>query len=157
MQDLMLNQLAPISNPKNKKVKTLYAFFEWPFFIFRTNEFNKGFSFFPTILDGWEDSFKLVWFKKLSWFRQKFCFLLINFVSRVPSFYIQTKVRLKNRLTTVHLLQCKINFFIYVCFWGRNLLQNKEHPSWETSINTKKIFFDSSALVYICLYSPTFV
>ena len=117
----------------------------------------KVFHFFQTILDGWKDSFKLVWFRKLSWFRQKFCFLLINFVSRVPSFYIQTKVRLKNRLTTVHLLQCKINFFIYLCFWGRNLLQNKEHPSWETSINTRKNFFDSSALVYICLYSPIFV
>ena len=51
----------------------------------------------------------------------------------------------------MHLLQCKINFFIHLRFWGTNLLQIKEHPSWEASINIKKSFFDSFTLVYIRL------
>ena len=37
--------------------------------------------------------------------------LLSNLVPSAPSFYIRTKSRLKNRVTTVHLLQCKTNFF----------------------------------------------
>ena len=36
--------------------------------------------------------------------KKKF-FLLVNLVLRVPSFYIRTKFRLKNRLTIVHLLE----------------------------------------------------
>ena len=88
--------------------------------------------------------------------------MLINLVPRVPSFCIRTKFRLKNRVTTVYLLQCKTNFFIYLCFWERNLLQIKKHLSWEASINIKKKLFwfvytclHSSALVYICLDSSS--
>ena len=62
----------------------------------------------------------------------------------------------------MHLLQCKTNFFIYLCFWVRNLLQIKKHLSWEASINIKKIFFwfvctrlHSSTPVYIRLHSSS--
>ena len=58
---------------------------------------------------------------------------------RVPSFYIQAKSRF--RVTTVHLLQCKTNFFIHLCFWEKNLRKIQEHPSWKASINIKKKFF----------------
>ena len=56
-----------------------------------------------------------------------------NLVPKVPFFYIQTKFRLKNSVTTVYLLQCKTNFFIHICFQKRTLRQVKEHLSWETS------------------------
>ena len=80
-----------------------------------------------------------------------------NLVTRVPSFYIRTKSKLKNRVTTVHLLQCKTNVFICICIWGRSQLQVKEYRSWEASINTKNKFFDSFTLVYNCLGSSTLV
>ena len=86
-------------------------------------------------------------------------FLLINFVPKILSFYIRIKFRLKNRVITVHLLQCKTNFFIYLCFWGRNLGQIKEHPPLQASINIiKKVFLiplHSSTLVYIHLDSSS--
>ena len=100
----------------------------------------------------------------------------------MPSFYIRTEYRLENRVTTVHLLQCKTNFFIRLCFLHSST-QVKEHPFWEASINIKKNYFlirlhlstsvynrlvtrlqsssDSSTLVYIRLvtrlHSPTLV
>ena len=62
-------------------------------------------------------------------------FFLSNLVPRVPFFYIQKKSRLKNRDTT--------------------------HQSWEVSIDIKKKkkkkIIDSFTLVYIRLYSSTFV
>ena len=83
-------------------------------------------------------------------------FWLTNLFPRVPSFYIWTKFRLKNHVTTVYLLLCKTKLFIYLCFWGRSLRQINEHPSWEVSINIKKkdfLFFlhlpTSFTLVYI--------
>ena len=108
------------------------------------NKFHKG------ILNSWEISSKSVCSKTISLIRQKI-FLPINLVPRVPFFYIRTKFRLKNRVTTVHLLQCKTIFFVHLCFWGRNLRQIKEHPSWETSINIKKKFF------LILLHLSTFI
>ena len=38
----------------------------------------------------------------------------INLIPSVPSFYIRTKFRLKTRVNTVHLLQCKTNFLIHL-------------------------------------------
>ena len=46
----------------------------------------------------------------------KIVFFAYQPIPRVPFFYIRTKFRLKNRVTTVHLLQCKTNFFIHLCF-----------------------------------------
>ena len=44
----------------------------------------------------------------------------------------------------------KTNFSIHLWFWGRNLLQIKEHPSWEASIKfQRKMFFDLFTLAYI--------
>ena len=51
--------------------------------------------------------------------------MLSKLVPSVPSFYIRTKSRIKNGVTVVHLLQCKINFVIHLCFWGRNLRKLK--------------------------------
>ena len=51
--------------------------------------------------------------------------MLRNVVPGIPSFYIRIKSRLKNLVTTVHLLQCKTNFFIRLCFWGRHLCKLK--------------------------------
>ena len=34
-------------------------------------------------------------------------------------------------------------------------MQIKEHPSWEDSINIKKVFFDSFTLVYVRLDSSS--
>ena len=106
-------------------------------------------------MDCWEISSKSVCSRKISLFRQKN--LLSNLIPRVPSFYIRIKSRVKNRVTTVHLLQCKTNFFIRL-FFLHSSTQVKEHPFWEASVNIKKkIFFDSLTLVYICLHSSTFV
>ena len=58
-------------------------------------------------------------------------FFLSNLVPRVPFFYIQKKSRLKNRDTT--------------------------HQLWEVSIDIQKKIIDSFTLVYIRLYSSTFV
>ena len=77
-------------------------------------------------------------------------FLLINLVPRVPFFYEWGKLRLKNRVTAVHLLPRRTNFLIHICFWRRNLCQIKKHLSWEASINLKKGFL-------IRLHSSTFV
>ena len=86
--------------------------------------------------------------------------MLSNLVPRVPSFYIRTKSKLKNRVTIVHFLQCKTNFFIRLCFWGEKSTQIKKHPSWEASITIKKIFLirlDSSTFVNTRLQSSRFV
>ena len=45
--------------------------------------------------------------------------------ARVPSFCIQTKFRLKNRVATVYILQCKINFFISSSLTGLSLIPLK--------------------------------
>ena len=79
------------------------------------------------------------------------------------TFLYEQNLDKKSRITTLHLLQCKTNFLIHLCFWGRNLCQIIEYPSWD------KIFFlirlhsptfvynrlNSSWLVYVCLDSPT--
>ena len=89
----------------------------------------------------------------------KKCFWVINFVPKLLSFYIRIEFRLKNRVTTVRLLQFKTSSFIYLCFWGRNLRQIKEHPPLQASINIiKKVFLiplHSSTLVYIHLDSSS--
>ena len=122
MQNLMLNRLAPISNSKNKKGKSLYAL---PQFL--------G-NFFQVSL---KEKNQLVLTNKI--------FLLIILIPRVLSFYIRTKFRLKNCVTTVHLLQCKTNFFIHLCFEGEIYYYHLELPR------------DSSSLIYIRLDSSTFV
>ena len=79
--------------------------------------------------------------------------LLTNFVLRIPSFYIRTKARWKNRVTTVHLLQCKTNI-IRLSFWGRNLRKLKNIHLGKPPLISKKIFLirlHSSTLVYIRL------
>ena len=81
--------------------------------------------------------------------------MLINLVPRVSSFYLWTKFRLKNRVTTVYLLQRKTNFFIHLCFWGRNPRQIKEHPSSEASLENKKSFSDLFTFVYTRLHFST--
>ena len=130
---------------KKQKVRTRFSNCTFSFW----DQFNwiKVFPFFQTTLDSSEISSKSVWRRKFSWFRQ-------NLIPRVASFYIRTKFRLKNSVTTVHLLQCKTIFLIHLCFRGRNLLQIKEHPSWEPSVNIKKMFF---WFVYTCLHSSRLV
>ena len=111
----MLNRLAPVSNPKNEKVKrskTLVCPFLVALFHFETS-LIKVFPFSETILDSgkflpsWSEA------KKLAGSDKKII-LRINLVPSVPSFYTDTKFRLKNRVTTVHLLHCKTNFFIHI-------------------------------------------
>ena len=134
MQNLVWTRLAPISNPQKRKSKKLVCSFPFVLFHFETNliklrssRFSRPFWTAGKFLQSWSDTI-------ISWFRQKF-FLLSNLIPRVPSFYVQTKFRLKNWITIVHLLQCKTNFFIHLCFLGRNVRQIKEHSSWEASIN----------------------
>ena len=126
-------------------------------FSFR-GQFNwiKVFPLFRTILDSWEVSSKSVWSRKKLPVQTKKKFLFSNLGPRVPSFYKRTKSELKNRVTTVHLLQCKTNFFIRLSLWGEKYTQIKEYPSWETSTNIEKNFFDLFTLVYIRLHSFTF-
>ena len=76
--------------------------------------------------------------------------LLSNLVSGVPSFYTRTKSRLKYRVNIVHLLQCKTNFFIRLCFWERNLPKFKKIHLGKPPLISKKIFL-------IRLHSSTFV
>ena len=47
MQNLMLNRLTPISNPKNEKAKSSYILFLLTFFILRPLQLTKDFSYFP--------------------------------------------------------------------------------------------------------------
>ena len=98
MQNLMLNRLAPILSRKKEKGKLVCLLF-W-------DQFNylKVFSFFPN------------YFGQLGNFFRQIFFLLINLVPRVPSFYTGPKFILKNRVITVHLLQCKTYFFIHYVF-----------------------------------------
>ena len=46
IQNLMLNRLTPISNPKKEKGKSSYALFQLLFFILRPVSLNKGFFLF---------------------------------------------------------------------------------------------------------------
>ena len=110
---------------------------------------QKGFPFSQIILDNGKFLPSRSEAEKLAGLDKR-KFSLVNLVPSVTSFYIRTKFRLTNRVTTVHLLQCKTNFFIHPHFWGRNLLQIQEHPSWEASISIETGFL-------ICLHSPTFV
>ena len=125
------------------------SFSNCPFSIWEQFNQIKAFPFFHTILDNCEISSKSVWSRKISWFRKIF-FFAYQLCFKGTFLYIRGKFRLKNRVTTMDLLQCKTNFFIYLCFLGRNLLQVKEHTFWEASINIKKVFL-------IRLHSSTFV
>ena len=69
----------------------------------------------------------------------------MNLVSSVSSFYIRTKFTLKNRVTTVHLLQCKTNFSFIYAFEG------------EICGKLKSTHLDLFTLDYIRLHSSTFV
>ena len=114
------------------------------------DKFNwiKVFPLFRTILDSWKISSKSVWSREISLFTHKQN-LLRYFVPRVPSFYIWTKSRCKNPVTTVYLLQCKTNFFIHLCLWGRNLSKLKNIYLGKPHLIS--FFFDSFTLDYIRL------
>ena len=78
----------------------------------------------------------------------------MNLVPSVPSFCTRTKFRLKNRVTTVHLLQFKTNFFIHIyAFEGEIYCKLKNIHLKEHQINEhqpplyKQRFFDSFILV----------
>ena len=165
MQNLMLNRLAPISN-EMKNHKTRMHFSNSPFSFWDQFNWIKVFPLFRTILDGWEISSNYPVQTKKS--------LLSNLVPRVPFFHIWTKSRLENRVTTVHLLQCKTNFIIRLCivtrntcFWERNLRKLK-NIYLRKSLLISKFFFwyvytrlHSSRIVYnrlvTRLNSSTFV
>ena len=78
-------------------------------------------------------------------------------VPRVSSFYIRMKSRFKNRVTTVHLLQCKINSFLCLSFRGRNLSKLKNihlgKPPLISKKKKKKIRLHSSTFIYTHLDS----
>ena len=75
-------------------------------------------------------------------------------VPRVSSFYIRMKSRFKNRVTTVHLLQCKINSFLCLSFRGRNLSKLKNiHLGKPPLISKKK----KKRFVYTHLHSSTLI
>ena len=87
--------------------------------------------------------------------KKKFC---SNLVPKVSSFYIRTKSILKNRVTAVHPRQCKTNFFIRLCFWGRNLRKLKNIHLGKASINIKKLFYSFTIVktrIVSCLHSST--
>ena len=111
----------------------------------------KVFPLFWTILDSWKISSTSVWSRKISLFKQN-NFLLSNLLSRVPSFYIRTKSRLKNCVTIMHLLQYKTNLFIRLCSWGRNLRKLKNIHLGKPPLISKN-FFDSLTFVYTRLHS----
>ena len=77
-----------------------YPFSFWGYF----NQVN-DLLFFQAIFDSWT-VWNQVKAEKLAGSDKK-KFLLIDLVPRVPSFYIWKKFRLKNRITTVHLLKCQ--------------------------------------------------
>ena len=82
-------------------------------------------------------------------------FLLINLVPKIPCFYIWTKFRLKNPVTTVHL----VHFFIHV-FEGEISCKLKNSHLGKPPLKLKKAFLiclHLSTLVHIVLHSPTFV
>ena len=82
-------------------------------------------------------------------------------VPRVSSFYIRMKSRFKNRVTTVHLLQCKINSFLCLSFRGRNLSKLKNihlgKPPLISKKKKKKIPLHSSTFIYTHLHSSRLV
>ena len=152
------------TNFKSQKWKTrkLVCHFLIALFHFKTNIIKQRFFAFPGHF-GLLGNFFQVGPKQKKKPVQTKKKLLSNLVARVPSFYMRTKSRLKNRVTTVHLLQCKTNVFICLCFLHSST-QFKEHSFWEASINIKKNFFwfvytclHLFTLVYICLDSPTTV
>ena len=102
-------------------------------------------------MDCWEISSMSVWSEKISLFRQKRFCLATSFQRYLP--FVRTKSRLKNRVTAVHLLQCKTKFLHSSMLQREKSTQIKEHPLWETFINIKKKhFFDSFKLAYIHLH-----
>ena len=113
MLNLMLNQLAPISNPKNEKPKSSFTLIA--LFHLKNNLIKKRFFLFSKtfwtvrkLLPNRSEAEKLACSDKKV--------LLSNLVPSLASFYIRTKSRLKNRVTTVHLLPCKTNSFVRLCF-----------------------------------------
>ena len=154
MQNLILNRLAPISNPKNEKPKSWYALFH-----FETNLIKQRFFLF----------FRPFWavgkfllsrseVEKVACSEKKLFSLATRLPPRVPSFYIRTKSGLKNLVTTVHLVQCKTNFFNLLCLWGRNLHKLKNIYLGKPPLISKKInSFTLVSLVYTSLHSSTLV
>ena len=75
---------------------------------------------------------------------------------------MRAKSRLQNRVTTVHLIQCKTNFFIYAFFihFFVYAFEGEIYANWEPSINIKNfvlICLHSSAFVYTRLHSSRLV
>ena len=78
--------------------------------------------------------------------------MLINLVPRVPSFYKQTRFRLKNSVTTVDLA----HFFIYV-FEGEIYGKLRNIHLGNPPLILKRNFFYLFTFVYTRLHSSTFV
>ena len=124
------------------------------------DQFNLVFRLFRTSLDSWEIFSKLVWSRKISLFRQKKKILLGNLLPRVLFLYIRPKSRLKNRVTIVHLLQCKTNLFICLCFWGRNLRELKNIHLGKPPLISKNFFLirsHQSTFIYTRLHSSRLI
>ena len=127
------------------KTKNSYALFEWPFSFWDQFNWMKVFPLFRTIFGQLVNFFPITLFRQ----KKKKNSLLSNLVPRVPSFYIRAKSKLKNRVTTVHLLQCKTDLIIRLCFCGRNRSKLKYiHLRKSPLMSEKFVWF-----VYTCLHS----
>ena len=116
---------------------------------------KKVFPLSRTILNSWQISSKSAWNKAVSWFRQDIFFLHINLAPRLPSFYIRTKFRLKNSVTTMRLA----HFFIHI-FKGEIYGKLKNIHLGKSRLILKKAFLiclHSSTLIYIRLHLSTFI
>ena len=138
MKNLMLNRLAPISNPKESACAPFYS---------ETN-LIKVLSSFPDHFVPVENFFKtglkqnnqLVQTKKI--FADQPC-SKGTFLLYLDKIYTKKScIYYSIFYSIVYLLQC-ICYYVkqnssVICFYGRNLRQIKEHPSSEASINIKK-------------------
>ena len=87
IKNLMLNRLAPISNPKNEKAKSLYELFLLPFFVLRPTYLNKGSSFFPDSFGQLRNFFQVGLKQKKQLGQTKVFNLLVNLVPKVFLLY----------------------------------------------------------------------
>ena len=119
MQNLMLNRLASISNPKKEKEKSWYAIFYLLLFTLSLVSLNKGFFLF----------FSPFW-TFVKWY--------LSFIYTA----LENIYTLENRATTVYMGKtvCKTTLLICFCFWRRNLQQIKEHQPGKPLLISKKRF-----------------
>ena len=136
MQNLMLNQLAPILSRKKEKGKLVCLLF-W-------DQFNyfKVFSFFPNYFGQLGNFFRHIFFFADQPCSKGTCLLY------GPKIYIKKSCNYSASTTMQNI------FLDSLCFLGRNLLQIWEHPSSKASANNKKKLF---WFVYTRLHSSTFI